>query len=288
MAITRGFLENPKLRHLDLSNNPLTHQGPAVNDMLKTCVSLESLNLEGCKLTAKDAAVFADSLETQSSLLSLNLGTNDLGTKGGKSVVKALTNNTKTKLESLDLSQTLIGMTSREEPAMGYIEGFLSTNKTLRTLNLGKNKLTNCLKSLIMGLSLNSTLYSLYLNNSQINIKDVFDLLKVNQTLLVINLENNREIDESREAHYILVSDIQYQLEQRRAKAEMFEFLKATHSVIGRDSAVFNIFTQSAIRAPRLLDLIAEFQGSKTNNKPERQTAGFIPALDPKNSLARK
>jgi len=87
------------LRRLDLSENPQLKLGGAARSLAslirQSGCSLEDLNLQSCGLGNKGAATLAPALGENHSLTSVDLGSNDITSKGLLSLAEGLRSNQK-------------------------------------------------------------------------------------------------------------------------------------------------------------------------------------------------
>ncbi|XP_051865755.1 NACHT, LRR and PYD domains-containing protein 14-like isoform X6 [Pristis pectinata] len=130
---------NRSLTELDLGGNKLGDSGvKLVSEALRNpeC-KIQKLGLQRVGLTAAGVVDLASALRTNRSLTELDLIDNDLGDSGVKLVSEAL-RNPECKIHKLDL-----GWTGLTDSGTNNLVSVLSTNRSLRELDLRSNSLTD-------------------------------------------------------------------------------------------------------------------------------------------------
>ncbi|KAF9177180.1 hypothetical protein BGZ51_009033, partial [Haplosporangium sp. Z 767] len=157
-------------------------------ETLKTNTTLTTLDLGNNSIKDNGALALSDALKTNSTLITLNLGNNSIGDKGAVALSDALKTNS--TLITLNLRFNSIGVNGAVA-----LSDVLKTNSTLTTLNLEKNSIgDNGAVALSDALKVNSTLITLNLRFNSIGDKGAVVLseaLKTNSTLTTLNLGSN-------------------------------------------------------------------------------------------------
>ncbi|KAF9536772.1 hypothetical protein EC957_009735, partial [Mortierella hygrophila] len=157
-------------------------------DALKTNSTLTTLDLRGNSIGSDGAKALAEALKTNSILTTLDLGGNSIGSDGAKALAEALKTNS--TLTTLNLWYNSIG--SDEAKALAEA---LKTNSTLTTLNLERNSIgSDGANALAEALKTNSTLTTLNLESNSIGsdeAKALAEALKTNSTLTTLDLRGN-------------------------------------------------------------------------------------------------
>ena len=162
--------------------------GVAIGQSLQTNNSLLKLNLENNNLGPEGGVAIGQSLQTNNSLLQLNLLNNNLGPEGGVAIGQGLqTNNS---LLKLILNYNNLG------PEGGVAIGqSLQTNNSLLELHLGWNKLgPEGGVAIGQGLQINNTLQRLNLINNKLGPESgvaIGQSLQTNNTLQKLYLAHN-------------------------------------------------------------------------------------------------
>lgn len=113
-ALSDAFLHNKNLEILNLNDNTIGPKGSqSIAKALLGLHNLKELNFGDCLLKTKGALLLADSLKAGNKNLEiLVLGFNEIGSKGGLELVKAMAN--KTKLKNLLLDGNQFGNKGRD------------------------------------------------------------------------------------------------------------------------------------------------------------------------------
>ncbi|XP_078390049.1 NACHT, LRR and PYD domains-containing protein 3-like [Cetorhinus maximus] len=173
----------------ELSHNNLGDSGvKLLSDALRNpdC-KIQKLELDDVGLTETCAEDLASALSANQSLTDLNLNDNKLGDSGLKLLSVALRNAT-CKIRKLKLDN--VGVTDIKDLASA-----LSTNRSLTYLNLNDNKLENSGVKLLSAALRNTTckIRKLKLDNVGVtDIKDLASALSTNQSLISLNLNDNK------------------------------------------------------------------------------------------------
>jgi len=177
---------NKSLKELNLSHNNINYKGiEIIRKALEKNETLEVLNLANNSIEEVGIANISEILKKNKTLKELNLRWNQITDEGWKNICIALrVNNT---LEVLDLGSTNIKI-------LHYIRDVLMCNRGLVKLNLEFNSLCeNSIKETCNGLCSNKTLKYLNLAENCIsNINIIANMLKINHTLIELNIESNR------------------------------------------------------------------------------------------------
>ncbi|XP_008844854.2 NACHT, LRR and PYD domains-containing protein 4 [Nannospalax galili] len=189
------FLQNPNLKHLNLSLTVLSHSDvKLLCDVLNHPESnIEKLLLTDCNLSSSDFEIFAPVLISNKTLKHLNIGSNHLD-KGIQSLCQSLCS------QNCILKFLVLANCHLSDNSWGYIREVLLTNKTLSHLDLSSNSLKDeGLKILCEALSLpESGLKSLCLRNCLITASGCQDLaavLRSNGNLRSLQISENKVKD---------------------------------------------------------------------------------------------
>ncbi|KAG9061903.1 hypothetical protein KI688_007054 [Linnemannia hyalina] len=179
-------LPNMKVLHILLPKELIKFLGIRPKKSTYDCKM--SCELACGKIGVKEFGILTEALKTNSTLTTLDLESNSIGSNGAKALAEALKTNS--FLTTLDLESNSIG----ENGAQALAEA-LKTNKTLTTLNLWNNSIgENGARALSEALKTNSTLTTLDLWNDSIGdngAKALAEALKTNSTLTTLNLGSN-------------------------------------------------------------------------------------------------
>lgn len=106
-ALSDAFIHNKDLTILNLNDNTIGPKGSAfIAKALSGLDNIKELNFGDCLLKTKGALLLADSLKSGSKNLEiLILDSNEIGSKGGLELVKAMADKTKLKNLLLDSNQ---------------------------------------------------------------------------------------------------------------------------------------------------------------------------------------
>ncbi|KAF9551518.1 hypothetical protein EC957_008187 [Mortierella hygrophila] len=155
----------------------------ALEDVLKK--SRMSCELASKLIGEREFGILAEVLKTNSTLTTLNLKYNSIGSDGAKAMAEVLKTNS--TLTTLDLSNNSIG----DDGAKAMAEA-LKTNSTLTTLDLFNNSIgDDGAKAMAEALKTNSTLTTLNLEYNSIGddgAKAMAETLKTNSTLTTLDL----------------------------------------------------------------------------------------------------
>ncbi|KAK5583461.1 hypothetical protein RB653_005056 [Dictyostelium firmibasis] len=177
-----------KLKSLNLSNSKILCPSNLIFQSLSiNFKSIKSLDLSYCSINNDDS---------QLNQLSEYLNSNDncklerlklLKTFKDSIPCKMLFSNLSKSITDLDISLNYLN----NENSIDF-STILETNKSIRSLNLTSTNIRN-LSALFNSLKLNSTLLFLNLSNNAINLQDIYDyeFLIVNKSLISLNLSNN-------------------------------------------------------------------------------------------------
>ena len=127
----------------------------------------------------------ADLLKNTSIVCMLNLSANPIGKGGLKSLCEALSTNTALK----ELYLKKCSLTFSEENGLSLYR-LLSTNTSIRLLDLSRNKITNC-RHIAAGLSNNKTLRVLNLYGCSLTDERVDDLSGLNNYIRILDIRHN-------------------------------------------------------------------------------------------------
>ncbi|XP_067050400.1 NLR family CARD domain-containing protein 3-like isoform X2 [Acropora muricata] len=160
---------------------------------LRVNTSLTSLDLSGNSIGSKGASSLSEVLRVNTSLTSLCLTDNSIGAEGASSLSEALRVNT--SLTSLDLRVNSIG-----DEGANSLSKALKVNTTLTSLDLYFNSIGGeGASSLFEALRVNTSLTSLNLSHNSIGSEGASSLseaLRVNTSLTSLNLSRNPIRDE--------------------------------------------------------------------------------------------
>ncbi|XP_024148474.1 leucine-rich repeat-containing protein 34 isoform X1 [Oryzias melastigma] len=211
---------------LDVSYNNISDGGVKhlADLLLLRSSALKSLDLKFNNIQADGVEILANSLKSNSSLLSLSLSGNQFGDRGGVHVSSMLQVNStlqllqvsdcnladrsvaalgvalkhNTALQALDISRPLL-FSQQEEWAMHFSQ-MLTVNRSLLELHLGRTGLTDTgMEMLAEGLRQNHSLRCLDLRCNHVTrdgAHHLAEVLRQNPTLEVIDLSSNRIEDE--------------------------------------------------------------------------------------------
>lgn len=114
-ALSNAFTHNKNLEILNLNDNTIGPKGSeAISKALPNLQSLKEINFGDCLLKTKGALLLAEGLkEGHKDLEVLILDSNEISSKGGLEVAKAMAN--KVKLKSLSLDANQFGNDGRNE-----------------------------------------------------------------------------------------------------------------------------------------------------------------------------
>jgi len=180
-----NIIENLNIIKLDLSNNPvLASDAFEPLKIIMTCNTIQHLNLRNIGLSNKGVMPLITILEKYPLLQSLQVGKNRLNESGVKSILRAI-KNYNTSIDTLGFDETNL-----TDIGCGVIEKLLSKNKTLTSLNISKNKITESgFKHIFEGIKQNnSTITELNLSNNQIGTKQINKFIKwlaINNTNII-------------------------------------------------------------------------------------------------------
>jgi len=179
---------NTFLTTLDLEYTKLGKEGErSISEALRTNTTLRTLVLTDCHLTADGANGLCDALKDNHTLTHLDISWNQLGRKATKGISKLIQRNDTMKV--LDLSRNHIGYSN---VGMEKLSVALKSNKSLRVLDLGDNRIENPgAKWLGRALKCNSGLDSLRLSGNDFTDKGALYIakgLEFNSTLTTLNL----------------------------------------------------------------------------------------------------
>ncbi|KAN0015840.1 hypothetical protein ACTFIU_005787 [Dictyostelium citrinum] len=179
-----------KLKSLNLSNSKISCSSNLIFQALSiaNCRSLKSLDLSYSSINNDD--------DSQINLLSQYLNSNEncklerlklLKTFKGSIPCKLLFSNLSQSITDLDLSLNYLNNENSID-----LSTILESNKSIRSLNLTSTRIRN-LSSLFNSLKLNNTLLYLNLSNNSIKLKDIDDyqFFVDNKSLVSLNLSNN-------------------------------------------------------------------------------------------------
>ena len=157
-------LKNSGLKELDVSYNDLSTAEPTQNNlgfafkaMMSETTSLKVLNLKSCRVSSSLCEYIALGVQSNRTLICLNVSSNQIKSIGVKMLLKSLEGNH--VLQILDLSETL---DFQENIDFGHTT--LQSNKALVTLQLDNVISDDSLGKLVSVLHKNSTLKLLTLN----------------------------------------------------------------------------------------------------------------------------
>ena len=179
--ISKTSLTN--LSKLNLAHNPIgDNASHLIENMLKTHINLQNLDLQNCLLGFNTIKSLAKGLEESASLKILNIRANNLSDDEITELAKSL-NNTNCVLETLNLSVNRIHSVGAQA-----MSDALQINNNLKILNLEYNEIDELgTYALLKSLSKNPTIRSLYLSfnliGSSKNIEG-FDNLEANSITL--------------------------------------------------------------------------------------------------------
>ena len=189
-SIASSLKKNPALTHLGLSNNPFSAEGLAgLSLQLGHCTSLKHLDLTETGMDAQGAALhLAGLLAMTRTLVSLQVGAEDIGNDGANAMVRALGANT-------GLRRLVIRDAGLEAAAVAGIDGVLKTNRDLAELDLSGNTIgSEGAATIATGLSHHTALASLHLEGNGIGddgCETLAAALGTNTTVISLGLANN-------------------------------------------------------------------------------------------------
>ncbi|KAH3759047.1 Protein NLRC3 [Pelomyxa schiedti] len=187
----RRALEHPKCacKLLDINGRRIGDEGAAIiAQALSSNKSLVSLNMAGNDIGDEGAAIISRALSSNKSLVSLNLYGNNVGDEGATSIAQALSSNK--SLVSLNMAGNNIG----DEGAASIAQA-LSSNKSLVSLNLYSNNIGDeGAASIAQALSSNESLVSLNLYSNNIGAEgaaSIAQALSSNKSLMSMDISGN-------------------------------------------------------------------------------------------------
>jgi Ran GTPase-activating protein (RanGAP) involved in mRNA processing and transport len=189
-AIAKALRMQHSLKHLDMSDNPLTVAGvAAVADALKTNSTLEILYLQNVAMEEDGARAIAEALLTNPSLQVLDISDNHIGTAGVSAVANALATNNALKKISLC-------MVELELEAALAIAKALRTNRSLKELDMSFNDLSvdEAVVAIASTLETNNTLEEIRLQDvgmTAVGVRAISRALRANQSLKLLDLSHN-------------------------------------------------------------------------------------------------
>jgi Ran GTPase-activating protein (RanGAP) involved in mRNA processing and transport len=173
--------KNTLLKTISIASNKIGIDTIKIlSSLINSNQNLTSINLNNCSIDRNGCKILFNSIsQTNSSLVYLNLGKNQLNIK---SIVSCLELNT--SLVYLNLSDT---MKFNSDFIVSQIAKALEKNKTLRELDLSMNYITtNGSKSIGRMLLVNRTLTDIHLNNNRIASIKWLDVLKTRLSPMAI------------------------------------------------------------------------------------------------------
>ncbi len=195
IALCKSLQTNTALKTLIFASN-LVSPGSygCICPVLKENTTLTSLSLASYavanSMSSDDLKVICDALESNTTLQRLWLGGNQLGNIGAQQLVRALKKNT---------SVTDLSLQTNSIRAPGFNDiGSLLSYQRLKALDLGYNYFDVHCKEFVQHLALSKSLTSLSLRESEIGtlaLKLLCDGLKLNQSIVHLDLEGNRGFD---------------------------------------------------------------------------------------------
>jgi len=135
--IIRASYRSKTLQHLNLRGNKITTCGRVIGELIETNTSLLYLDLGWNRLTKGEASLVADPIKHNTTIKVLNLAHNAFGHgTGASTLAMALKDNSNSTLEMLDMSYNQIG-----EASCLVLSHALATNDSLKRLHLDGNPL---------------------------------------------------------------------------------------------------------------------------------------------------
>ncbi|XP_041036626.1 NACHT, LRR and PYD domains-containing protein 12-like isoform X3 [Carcharodon carcharias] len=188
-----GLSKNRLLTHLNLSNNKLGDSGLKLLSVVlrNPDCKIQKLGLADVILTASSAEALGSILNTNQSLIELNLSSNKLGDSGVKQLSAAL-RNPDCKIQKLVLMDVSLTSSCAEDLA-----STLSANPVLTALNLSYNKLGDSGVKLLSEALRNPVckIRRLWLCDNGLSassIKDIAFALSTNRSLTELDLGHNK------------------------------------------------------------------------------------------------
>jgi V8-like Glu-specific endopeptidase/Ran GTPase-activating protein (RanGAP) involved in mRNA processing and transport len=173
------------LHSLDLSRNGITDKGA---EALAANTTLVTLNLSSNEIGDSGAVALGETLKTNITLTSLDLDNNQIGVPGSIALAETLKINT-------TLMNLGLGCRIGSSGAVALAEA-LKINTTLTSLGLGSNRIGDfVVEALVEALKTNTTLTSLDLGGNKIGIsgtKTLGKTLRTNNTLTHLDLSLNQ------------------------------------------------------------------------------------------------
>ncbi|XP_078277398.1 uncharacterized protein lrrc74b [Rhinoraja longicauda] len=109
IGVAEGLKDNIYLRVLDLSYNGFGNEGAkAVGDALKVNNVLEYLNISNNRISAEGAVLLSMGLRSNATLIDLNMARNPMQSAGCYAILRAVKDNTKSAITSLDFSDITV------------------------------------------------------------------------------------------------------------------------------------------------------------------------------------
>ncbi|KAG0043357.1 hypothetical protein BGZ83_011487, partial [Gryganskiella cystojenkinii] len=155
-------------------------------DTLKTNSVLITLDCLGNSIGVNGAQALSESLKTNSTLTTLSLVRNSIGDNGAKVISEALKSNS--TLTTLDLGWNSIGDNGAQA-----LSKALNINSTLTTLNLESNLISlEGVLALTFARNIKSKLTTLNLHNNTTRAQALFEAFKTNSILTTLDLGYNK------------------------------------------------------------------------------------------------
>ncbi|KAG8446381.1 hypothetical protein GDO86_014004 [Hymenochirus boettgeri] len=220
-ALLRSLHSNSVLKHIDLKGNNLRAEGSeGLGKFLRYTTSLTSLTLEWNNLGTWENAFtfFCDGLACNKTLQKLDLRNNQINHKGAEELCMALKQNS--TLQELDLRWNNIGLIGGRA-----IQSCLQTNRTLLKLELsGNNISSDVLKAIELGIQRNQERQFVKkesLNQRQVLCKEVQNL-KHEKNRQFLNLmetidKQREEMNHTSRSSALQVGKLQEALEDRKS-----------------------------------------------------------------------
>jgi Ran GTPase-activating protein (RanGAP) involved in mRNA processing and transport len=253
----KGVLQkNRSITVLDLSNNSISHEGAnALGLALQKNRTLRELNLNNNRLTVikpwslSKIKTFAQGLQRNSSLVSLELAGNGLNHLSIMPLIWALAENT--SLVRLNLSN------NRISTGVNFIANVMNTNSSLKVLNLANNSIgTASMVNLSFALHNNCTLKVLNLTGNSMRrygYQMLAKSLRINTTLLRLAIDYNS-------MNSLWKLHINSALERNRRHSS---FIRSSHGL--RNCILYSLFSkpQSVPNGTRFLPELVKLQLTK-------------------------
>ncbi len=191
--LSKYIASSKNLRSLSINNSMENLDIKNLSEAIKTCVSLQDLNLEGSSITRRGCMYLTDAIMAHESLTSLNLSDNKFADEG----ISYFSNQIKTaptKIELLKISGNNLGQESGES-----IANLISGGANFKKIYMQKNNLGDQgIAKIAEALHNNRNIESLDISMNNIGVLgavDIAKMLKENKNLKNLYMHFNKTSD---------------------------------------------------------------------------------------------